>query len=308
MPRARPPRRARGDQPLYDGRVVADFGHHVLVEDDDAQIHACSVRGRELRAVCGDRVRWQPGAHGARGVVEALLPRAHVLARPDARGRPEVLAANLDQIIVVCALAPPLDANLIDRYLVAAAFMDVGAVIVSNKSELATDVDTDAGAAILAEYEAIPYPVVRTSAKTGQGLERLSTLAAGHTSILVGQSGVGKSTLLNALRPSTDAAVGALSTRSGEGTHTTSASRLYRLPGGGEIIDSPGVREYTPHLDRSQDPVAGYREFDAPSRACRFRNCRHLDEPDCGVKAAVASKQISLRRYDSYRALALSPA
>jgi ribosome biogenesis GTPase len=87
MPRARPPRRARGDQPLYDGRVVADFGHHVLVEDDDAQIHACSVRGRELRAVCGDRVRWQPGAHGARGVVEALLPRAHVLARPDARGR-----------------------------------------------------------------------------------------------------------------------------------------------------------------------------------------------------------------------------
>ena len=305
MPRSRPPRRARGDQPLYDGRVVADFGHHVLVEDDAAQVHPCSVRGRELRVVCGDRVRWQPGTHGARGVVEALLPRAHVLARPDARGRPEVLAANLDQLIVVCALAPPLDANLIDRYLVAASFMDVGAVIVCNKSELATDVDTDAGAAILAEYEAIPYPVVRTSAKTGQGLERLSTLAAGHTSILVGQSGVGKSTLLNALRPRTDAAVGELSSRSGEGTHTTSASKLYTLPGGGEIVDSPGVREYTPHLDSSQDPVVGFREFDAPSQACRFRDCRHLEEPDCGVKAAVARGQISQRRYESYRRLAL---
>lgn len=305
MPRARPPRRTRGDQPLHDGRVVADFGHHVLVEDAANAVHPCTVRSRELRAVCGDRVRWQPGQHGGRGVVEALLPRTSLLARPDARGRPEVLAANLDQLIVVCALAPPLDAYLIDRYLVAAAFMDVGAVIVCNKMELSARQDTGDAEQTLARYEAIPYPVVRASAKTGQGLERLQALAAGHTSILVGQSGVGKSTLLNALRPSTDAAVGALSTRSGEGTHTTSASRLYTLPGGGEIIDSPGVREYTPHLDSSQDPVAGYLEFHEPSRACRFRNCRHLEEPECGVKAAVASGQISRRRYESYRTLAL---
>lgn len=308
MPRSRPPRRARGNNPLLAGRVVADFGHHVLIEDEQHTVHPCSMRGRAVRAVCGDAVRWQPGPHGGRGVVEEVLPRLRALTRPDSRGRPEVLAANLDQVFVVCALAPPLDADLIDRYLVAAAFMDVSAVIVCNKVELAAPSQSLDGEQALSEYEAIPYPVVRTSAKTGYGLDAMAALAAGRTSILVGQSGVGKSTLLNALRPSTGAAVGELSTRSGEGTHTTSASRLYTLPGGGEIIDSPGVREYTPHLDRSQDPVSGYVEFDAPSRSCRFRDCRHLDEPDCAVKAAVARQQISRRRYESYRALALQHA
>jgi ribosome biogenesis GTPase len=291
---------------LRAGRIVADFGRHVLVEDNDGVVHPCTLRGRRLRAVCGDRVTWQSGPHGGRGVVEAVLPRQSELTRPAPRGLSEVLAANLDQLIVVCALAPPFDPNVIDRYLVAAALMEVDAVIVCNKIELATAENTATAQPLLEEYEAIPYPVVRTSAQTGQGLQQLASLAVGHTSIFVGQSGVGKSTLLNALRPHTDAPVGELSANSGEGTHTTSASRLYKLPSGGELIDSPGVREYTPHLNRDQDPLSGYLEFLIPTRDCRFRDCHHLHEPDCGVKTAVGDGRISTRRYNSYLALANS--
>lgn len=235
--------------------------------------------------------------------MESVLPRASELTRPSPRGLSEVLAANLDQLIVVCALAPPFDPNVIDRYLVAAALMDMDAMIVCNKIELASRENRTQAETLLDEFAAIPYPVVRTSAKTGEGLQRLAALAAGHTSIFVGQSGVGKSTLLNALRPHTDAPVGELSANSGEGTHTTSASRLYKLPAGGELIDSPGVREYTPHLRRDQDPGSGYLEFLIPARDCRFRDCQHMHEPDCGVKAAVADGRISDRRYRSYCAL-----
>lgn len=293
---------------LRNGRIVADFGRHVLVEDNDHLVHPCTLRGRRLRAVCGDRVTWQPAVRGGRGVVESIQPRTSQLTRPAPHGRSEVLAANLDQIIVVCALAPPFDPNVIDRYLVAAALMDVEAMIVCNKNELSTPATSERVDTLLAEYMAIPYPVVRASAKTGEGLQQLAELTIGHTSILVGQSGVGKSTLLNALRPETDAPVGELSSASGEGTHTTSASRLYRLPAGGELIDSPGVREYTPHLSAVQDPVSGFLEFLVPARECRFRNCCHLHEPDCGVKAAVADRRISQRRYDSYCALVLENA
>lgn len=283
---------------------MADFGHHVLVEDAARHVHPCTVRKRKLRAVCGDRVRWQAGLHGERGIVESLLPRINALTRPDSRGRPDTLAANLDQLIIVCAVAPPLDANLIDRYLMAAAAMDAAAVIVCNKIELAAASAAGAGEETLVEYAAVPYPVVRTSVATGQGLERLAALSRARTSVLVGQSGVGKSSLLNALCQHSGAAVGAVSARSGEGTHTTSASRLYSLPGGGEIIDSPGVREYTPYLERDWNPSAGFPEFVEPARSCRFRNCRHLNEPGCGVKAAVDRAQISTRRYASYRVLA----
>jgi len=304
MPRSTRTSEAFAEDDRRNGRVVADFGRHVLVEDDENLVHPCTLRGRRLRAVCGDRVIWQAAPHGGRGVVESVLPRTSELTRPAPRGLSEVLAANLDQLIIVCALAPPFDPNVIDRYLVAAALMAVDAIIVCNKIELATPSNSKRADELLDEYQAIPYTVVRASAKTGQGLQRLATLAVGHTSIFVGQSGVGKSTLLNALRPDTDAPVGELSANSGEGTHTTSASRLYRLPGGGELIDSPGVREYTPHLSRDQDPVSGYLEFLVPARDCRFRDCRHLHEPDCGVKAAVDDGRISARRYDSYRALA----
>src|SRR5690606_31485473 len=183
----------------------------------------------------------------------------------------------------------------------AAAAMDAAAIIVCNKIELAAASAVGAGEDTLDEYAAIPYPVVRTSVATEQGLDRLADFSRAHTSVLVGQSGVGKSSLLNALCQHSGAAVGAVSARSGEGTHTTSASRLYSLPGGGGIIDSPGVREYTPYLERDWNPATGFPEFLEPAQSCRFRNCRHLNEPGCGVKAAVDRAQISARRYASYR-------
>ena len=307
MPRRNRPSRRDAPDDVRDGRVVADYGRHVLIEDDDLATHPCTLRGRRLRAVCGDRVTWQAPVHGGRGTVESVLPRSSELTRPGTRGTSEVLAANFDQILVVCALAPPFDPNVIDRYLVAAELMSVDAAIVCNKIELAAASDTTTTDELLAEYTAIGYHVVRVSAKTGRGMPDLAALAADTVSIFVGQSGVGKSTLLNSLRPQTDAAVGGLSSSSGEGTHTTSASRLYRLPTGGELIDSPGVREYTPHLRPDEDPAAGYVEFRVPAHECRFRNCQHTHEPDCGVKAAVADGQISTRRYNSYLTLNADP-
>ncbi len=296
----RPSPRSSDDIGRLEGRVIANFGRHLLIEDEDGIAHNCVPRGRRLRAVCGDRVLWVPGEQDAPGVVEEILPRTSELTRPDRRGRAEVLAANVDQLLVVCAPKPAFDPSLVDRYLVAAELMAIDAAILCNKQdldELATAQDMPA---VCAEYERAGYPVLWLSAREYQGIDALAELARPHTNILVGQSGVGKSSILNALLPAAQASVGSLSAGSGEGRHTTTASMLHHLPGGGDLIDSPGVRDYAPHLARDQDLSVGFLEFRQPAMDCHFSNCRHLEEPRCAVKAAVSLGEISKRRYRSY--------
>ncbi len=277
---------------------MSAFGKRLVVEDDGGRQWPAFVARRGLRVVCGDRVTFGPAGNDAEVAVTGRLPRDNELTRPDRRGRVEVLAANIDRIVVVVAPEPPTDPFVTDRYLAAAETMDCDAVVVMNKADLA-----NAGQLSLEEYEAAGYPVLRVSAASGEGLKALEECLAGHTSILVGQSGVGKSSLVNVLVPGGAAATQALSRATGEGRHTTTAAVLHALPCGGGLIDSPGVRDYAPALDDPSIAVTGFREIARLSDQCRFANCRHLREPGCAVKAAVESGGISPRRYESYRRL-----
>lgn len=282
-----------------EGRVVAAFGQRLVVEDARGDRHPAFVGRRGLRLVCGDLVRWQstPG-DGDVAVVE-LLPRASELTRPDSRGRVEVLAANIDQVVVVCAPAPAPDPFIIDRYLAAAEVMGAAALVACNKIDLP---DTDAPA-VLDEFRDVGYLVLRVSALAEAGLDALSACLAGRCSILVGQSGVGKSSLLNALLPGIEATTAQVSAATGEGRHRTTATTLHALPGGGALLDSPGVRDFAPALGDPRLTAVGFREIVAAAEHCRFANCRHMREPACAVKEGVAAGSIRARRYESYRRL-----
>ncbi len=276
------------------GRVVASYGRRVLVEDDRRKRLNCQLKGRRLKAVCGDNIEWYPDRHN--GVVTAIATRRNELRRPDSRGRIEILAANISQLVVVIAPTPVVDEFLVDRYLAAARLMGADSLVVCNKSDLG-------GLDLAGEYETIGYPLVSVSAKTSESMELLATALKGHTSVLVGQSGVGKSSLSNALIPRLALATQALSEATGEGKHTTSTAILHHLPGGGEIIDSPGVRDFAPPPMELNRVDFGFPEFDQAVQQCRFNDCLHLKEPQCAVKAAVDSGEISARRYRSYREL-----
>jgi ribosome biogenesis GTPase len=267
------------------------------------------MSGRQLRVVCGDRVDWARPRDHSDALVIRILPRDNELSRPDRRGRKEILAANISQLIVVTAAIPKPDPFLVDRYLAMAELMDAGARLVYNK----TDLESPGKAIDLEEFSSIGYPVHSVSAKSETGLDELIDALRKQTSILVGQSGVGKSSLINAILPGLDIATSEVSSATGEGKHTTTASVLHHLSSPatlelpmaepGEIIDSPGVRDFAPSPVPARDVVRGFREFAHPAQQCRFSNCMHLREPDCGIKKAVADGQISARRYESYKRL-----
>ena len=279
------------------GLVVASYGRRFVVEDEAGATHKCLLRGRKLRPVCGDRVRWLPDPQG--NTIVSLEARRNTLARPDRRGRTEVLAANLDQLVVVIAPEPQPDPFITDRYLAAAELTGVDALLVLNKIDLAAGLQRD----WLEALTTLGYPLIETAASNGTGIDALGEACRDRLSILVGVSGVGKSSLLNALVPDLDLRVGAISDASGEGRHTTTASVLHRLPNGGALIDSPGVRDYAPAQIALADVAYGFREIARRAQDCRFHNCMHLREPDCAVLAAVRNGDIDARRHSSYRRL-----
>jgi ribosome biogenesis GTPase len=284
------------------GRVIASHGRDAIVLAADGRRVHCRLQGRRLAVVCGDRVLWWRAAtEGGAGVVLEVLPRGSLLARISARGNPEPVAANLTQLVAVVAPRPEPDFGLCDRYLAAAEWNGLGACIVANKSDLG-DADGALGPA-LADYERIGYAVVTASKRIAGGVDALRARLAGGTSVLVGQSGVGKSSLINALVPGVEAAVDEISRASESGRHTTSTAALYALPSGGELIDSPGVRDYSPPLPAPRDVAGGYREIASRAGGCRFRDCLHRREPGCAVARAADQGVVSMRRLESYRRL-----
>lgn len=279
--------------------VVAAHGRRGILARDDGARLAYMIRGRHLRVVCGDRVHFTTGGSGETAVVERILPRDNELQRLSGRGGPpETIAANVTHLVVVMAALPLPDLYLTDRYLCAARLMGAASALAWNKSDVAGPPMAE-----LALYEALGCPVWPVSAVTGDGIAALRAWLGTGTGILVGQSGVGKSSLLNALVPGADVLTGEISLASDEGRHTTTASVLHPLPGGGGLVDTPGVRDFAPAIPERTAISSGFVEIEEYGRQCRFTDCSHLRESHCAVQEAVAAGQIDPRRYESYRRL-----
>jgi ribosome biogenesis GTPase len=287
------------DTDAFDAEVIAAFGRHLIVRDAAGRELRARPSGRRLSIVCGDRVRCAADrAHDGLLVVE-VLPRATLLARANLRGESEPVVANVTQLVVVVAPLPQPDFFVVDRYLCAATAAGIAGAVAVNKSDLDADpVDR----AEIDAYVAAGYRRVSCSAKARAGLDELRALLADAVSVLVGQSGVGKSSLVSALLPAAAVETGEL-VRDEEGRHTTTASRAYPLAAGGTLTDSPGVRDFAPAVDQLDARTLGFPEIAARAAGCRFQDCRHLQEPGCAVIAAVEGGALSARRYESYRRL-----
>jgi len=288
------------------GLVLAHHGQTSLVESDSGDIIRCATRKNLPRTVCGDQVRWQ-ATNPREGIITSVLERRTTLVRPDDRNtrntRDHVIAANIDQVVVVIASKPSFEHGMLDRYLAAAELISAAPVIVLNKADM---LDPESRARLelrLAVYREIGYPLLFTSALSKHSLVDLHQQLKGHTSILVGQSGVGKSSLAQILLPEATIRTGSLSQVTGLGRHTTTVAMLYHLPDGGNLIDSPGVRDFTLGEVEAPKLATGFREFAPYIGHCRFHNCRHLSEPGCAVQDAVRAGAISQQRLENYQAL-----
>lgn len=286
--------------PEQNGRVIANFGTNFSVEDSAGVIHHCLVRRTVPRLVCGDYVSWQTSGADM-GIIVQLHERQSLLSRPDFNQQLKPVAANIHQILVVAAPQPSIDEELIDRFLIAARLTEIQPVIVINKIDLLNRQQLRLLREKLCLYESLGYQVVFIDTIKRGGLNPLIKQLHHQTSIFVGQSGVGKSSIIKGLLPTEDIRIGELSKSSGLGKHTTTVSVLYRLNKGGYLIDSPGVREFgLAHV--SQPRIAqGFIEFNELLGQCKFNDCTHLSEPQCAILAAVDDGRIHPVRYQRYR-------
>lgn len=275
------------------GRVVAVHGRHFLVEDDTG-ICECVTRGKKGGVACGDQVTFEITSAG-KGVIESIEPRHNLLYRSD-EFRSKLLAANIDQAAIVVAAVPAFNEELLIRCLVACEVAEIPALIVLNKADLP---ETEALARALAPYTELGYPLLLVSAKDNVAPleQRLTDL----TTVFVGASGVGKSTLLNRLVPDANATTGEISLALDAGKHTTTHARLFHLPAsGGALIDSPGMQEFgLKHLNLAS-LMAAFPEIHSRHGQCRFYNCRHLKEPGCAVLEAAKDGAIMANRLKVY--------
>ncbi len=302
-----------GDQVIRDvdeaaclrGRVLSSIGLNCIVEGPGRRQYECTIRrvlrtlSRDARnaVVTGDIVLFRQEGDDYQGVIERAEPRAGVLSR-GSQGREHIIVANVDQVVIVAsAVDPPLKPGLIDRFLVSAEKGGVRSVICINKIDLVNPAELQP---IVGIYGRLGYEVVLTSSVDGRGLAKLRRLMSGQQTVLGGQSGVGKSSLLNEIQPSIQLPTSTVSDWSGKGRHTTRRAVLMPLDFGGWVADTPGVRQFE-LWDVAPEEIEGYFiEFRPFVTQCRFPNCSHTHEHECGVKRAVDDDRISILRYDSY--------
>jgi ribosome biogenesis GTPase len=280
---------------MLAGQVIAAYGRHYLIETDDGRQFACFPRGKKSTVACGDRVMFARTGD-EQGVIEAVDPRSTLFSRSAAH-RQKLIAANVSQLAIVVAAEPSFSEELINRCLVAAEYQDMRALILLNKCDL-----QDAAKAALARlepYVQAGYRVIRLSAL--EGADALRPLLARQATVLVGQSGMGKSTIINALLPDARVATREISAFLASGRHTTTQARLHRLDAGSTLIDCPGLQEFGLHHLSQQDIEAGFIEFRGFLGQCRFQNCRHQSEPGCALARAAEAGAIHPRRLDMFR-------
>ncbi len=279
------------------GAVIGHFGRQLAVEDAAGKVVRCHARANLPQVVTGDRVRWAPDAAGG-GVVTGLEPRRNEFGRADPNGRFRPIAANIDRVLTMFATAPETEMSVIDRYLVAVENLGLECLLVLNKVDL-PPANPRALARMTEIYRGLGLELFEVSALTGAGVGALATRLAGLTAIAVGQSGVGKSSLLNRFGKQALAEVGELDAWRRGGTHTTTAARLFHLPGF-DLIDSPGVREFKLGHLQAPEVINGFVELRSLAGHCKFRDCSHRAEPGCAILAAAASGAISGERLRSY--------
>lgn len=300
------------DESLPRGRVMAITGEGIWIESE-SRTYLCTMKGllKKEKAlsknlvVVGDWVRFE-AANGNEGIVAQVEPRFSYLGRTDISGKKEqLIAANIDQVfIVVAVVEPELRPALIDRYLIAAEKGNIHPIIVVNKIDLlpSNGTENERYREFVAAYETLGFPILSISTQTGVGMEAIRSLMKDKTSVVAGQSGVGKSSLLNAAFQM-DLRTGEMAAKTYKGTHTTTVAELLSLPGGGFCVDTPGVRSFG-LWDLSRDEVVShFHEIGKFSQNCRFSDCTHISEPHCAVLAALKQGDLPLLRYESYTTL-----
>ncbi|WP_040728073.1 ribosome small subunit-dependent GTPase A [Thiomicrorhabdus sp. Kp2] len=296
------------------GLVITSFGKRVLVEDIHGENHSCAIRQHLGKLVAGDQVVWQSDIEANTGVVVRVQPRTHELSRPGFRGQTRMIAANIDFIGIVMPVVPGIHPDMIDRYLIAAKQLDIPAIIIINKVDLLeSEDDWEAIAELLEPYDALEIELIPASTVSQEGLQTLQDFMADKNSVFVGPSGAGKSSLINALIPDLDIRVGQLSEATGLGKHTTTNSILYHLTvqdndsqelrTTGNLIDSPGVRQFSPTPCDLSELESYYPDFAPFLGQCKYNNCTHSIEPNCAIKMAVENDDIALSRYQSFQRL-----
>lgn len=286
------------DTPTIEATVITNFGKTIIAEIENNELIRCNPRQNLPQIVCGDKVLIQK-LENKDAVVSAILDRNSLLKKPGFGGKLKPMAANIDQVVIVMAVRPEPNPYLIDRYLVATENLDARGVIILNKMDLASA--NSEPQTLLQEYEKLGYKVLLTSTKDTDSISSLRAELDHRVSIMVGLSGVGKSSLINTLLPDHEIRVGEVSAASGEGTHTTTSSILYHLPEGGDIIDSPGVRDFGLWNTTPDDVLYGFKEIRNLAGQCKFSNCKHDVEPGCVINQAVEDKLISPQRFQNYK-------
>ena len=292
-----------------NGIVISRFGQHADIEADSGTIFRCNIRRAVKSLVCGDKVLWRQGKetqHSISGVIEAVHERSSMLSRPDVYDGVKPIAANISQIIIVSSVLPAFNADIIDRYLVAAEQTGITPVILLNKIDLLSEVDKKEIENQLDIYRAIGYQVLYASSETAEGILEIKQHLATHTSIFVGQSGVGKSTLVNTLMPELGLLTKQVSENSGLGQHTTTVARLYHFEQGGDLIDSPGIREFGLWHLTPEQVYDGFKEFADYLGGCKFRDCKHQQDPGCALVAAASEGKIHPERLASFQRILAS--
>jgi len=288
--------------PEQEGLLIAHYGTQTDVEDHQGKLHRCLLRQHLGSLVAGDHVVFRVGSSGT-GVINAVHPRQSVLGRPDRQGNIKAIAANIDQMLIVVASIPELRTSLIDSYLVAAETLKLSPILIFNKTDLLSKDERQRYETQLTQYENIGYVVLYTDAMTPHGIDPLLKTLPQKTSVLVGQSGVGKSSIISKILPEEDIKIGELSELAEKGKHTTTMSRLYHLEDDANLIDSPGIREFGLWNMPAKEVAQGFVEFKAFISQCKFRDCEHLQEPDCALKEAVEQKKVSAERFENYHKL-----
>lgn len=291
----------QGEGDLVKGKLVCHLGHQVLVKFKDLGTVLCSPQ-KTIPTLCvGDNVVAQLNPDMRSGWVVDVADRSSVLSRPRPNKRPAILASNIDQIVIVMAVKPEIRWSELDKYLVAAEIQAIKPLIVINKIDMLQDERDKARLdSALSGYCKIGYRTLSVSVQAGTYQARLMEQLTDKTSILIGPSGVGKSSIVNWLLAKNKAAVGQVSDKHAQGKHTTTNASLYSGPQGAQIIDSPGIREFGLWDISGQDLIKGFVDLYPFSLQCKFSNCEHTDEKHCAILKAARYHKVDQRRLDSY--------